>query len=82
MTIDTLQLKKDFLSAGFAEQKAETLVKAIHATEQRAATQTDIEHAVELMRKEIENSETRLTNKLYTVAIVICGVILGAIKYL
>lgn len=77
MTIDTLQLKKDFISAGFADKKAEMLVKALQSAEDRAATREDIEHAVKTLDTKIEALENRLLLKMP--AIIFVG--LGLLKY-
>ena len=68
-----ITLRKDLITAGFSEEKADVLVQALEEREDGLVTNKTLAYALERL-------EMKLTIKLYTVGIAIVGV-LAALNY-
>ena len=73
LVLNTHEVVKRLVKAGQDEKAAEAIIEVITEVHEQVVTKGDL-------KNEIEKLEQRLTNKLYTVAIAVVGV-LAALKY-
>ena len=72
-TLDTLRAKEVFTKVGFDEAKAKALVRVMSEIDDDLARKQD----VLLVRAEIDNVETRITNRFYAIGLTIAALVVG-----
>lgn len=72
-TLDTLRAKEAFTKVGFDEAKAKALVRVMSEIDDDLARKQD----VLLVRAEIDNVETRITNRIYAIGLTIAALVVG-----
>ena len=72
-TLDTLEAKETFTTAGFDEEKAKALVSVMAQIDEELARKGD----VFLLRSEIKNLEARLTNRIYGIGLTVAALVVG-----
>lgn len=81
MNADTLATAKNLEAKGVEHVAAEAIATAIHnhtqAHLEQLVTKTDLALTVQQLETQLTKLETRLTNKMYSVAVVAIGVLVA-----
>ena len=81
-TLDTLKLAKRFRDAGVPEPHAEVFAEALRETQETGLGNLATKADLELLRKDLEALDNRLTIKLGGMMVVAVGVVTAAVKLL
>ena len=72
-TLDTLEAKETFITAGFDDEKAKALVSVMAQIDDELARKSD----VLLVKAEIKSLESRMANRIYGIGLSVAALVIG-----
>jgi hypothetical protein len=79
-TIDTLQFSKRMQKAGLEKEVSDELAEALKEASSQSIEVVATKQDIELLRKDMQNLEQRIINKLGSMIVIAVGVLIAVIK--
>ena len=79
-TIDTLQFSKRMQKAGLGKEVSDELAEALKEASSQSMEVIATKQDIELLRKDMQNLEQRIINKLGSMIVIAVGILIAVIK--